>query len=1027
MAVLYMLGRPAFAQQFATVPLNSTRMPSDDLFYDGKILRADEAHQLSQQGFDLSTLNPAESAVWSTEKGLGVEADEVPVQTGEVTEFAGALLSAQGLFRFNARANGHNVIIHLDKTLHTLLLRKNLLRRLGYKIPAMKWLPRLSVRFGTLEEMKSFVESQVPRASLGAASRWVESQDEERFSLVLRDVAVTLPVADDHYNLSMGVPPQNLTERTLRALIVPYALLDLGESANKLEWVVGRVSNNEVVLPHFTRGTFTTTMDDARWVLQRLQKFTKEDFRQIVADSHFPAEVAALLVEKLVSRRNSLMSIFQNKAQPLEFNTKVSLGSDLKNGKLNKQDYPGYASRFSHGDPESPFKDFHWYALAKVQALVIDNLVSRANQELNFFNPNKVRGEFYTAQFKRGLKHFVETGEFLEFPVGTWYSPTASVNLTLSRDVVVGNYLGTDNLVQLADTIGYSASLGGHLGFENVPDIQTMAIRGSMSIARSWTHLKPLRSLKNAFKEPYQNVAVPFLKMQLGRNLDRLHTLGTSSTGTVDWDIEKEDSKLSKLITHINKNLGVGESIIFTERMQPTISGNINTTMMGTPVVFKLNASADILELRRIQLYRKDTKTIHIYDDKGHGRGWSVDMSLERFVPIIRVGWRAQKGDYSIRLHQVNIDPDIEDNPKLFDNAHALAQFIQDGSPELLEAIQKPHVVDARFSDRSSKFAFLFWRHKKLRANTYFDIESRDGLKGQFATFSDESQSGLNWEAFAKDLINFGLQKISADVEWASPVFQNPAETLGGMGTTLGVRFESHVNGQGHFDERFMRLTDRWEGWSASVKKVKSHMQAANAKFGFTVFDEGTLNNTERLKLFDVAVNLNLYEKGIDRLASIPEDELVRLENKYEVAKGYHLKGCEDESKIQARRLSDGRRFDSCGLLNAPIAQSRSCQAKIRKNDSQEDVSKCLMKLYRTLYQDLSYADLKQLIGADNMFVHGSVNGFRNGDEVLNDTIQSNTNGRIGSQFWNGPMERIIQLLGIQNGEMNGQWFRERI
>ena len=43
-----LLSTAAFAQGMASIPLNDTRIPSDDLLYEGRILRADEAHMLSQ-------------------------------------------------------------------------------------------------------------------------------------------------------------------------------------------------------------------------------------------------------------------------------------------------------------------------------------------------------------------------------------------------------------------------------------------------------------------------------------------------------------------------------------------------------------------------------------------------------------------------------------------------------------------------------------------------------------------------------------------------------------------------------------------------------------------------------------------------------------------------------------------------------------------------------------------------------------------------------------------------------------------
>jgi hypothetical protein len=230
----------------------------------------------------------------------------------------------------------------------------------------------------------------------------------------------------------------------------------------------------------------------------------------------------------------------------------------------------------------------------------------------------------------------------------------------------------------------------------------------------------------------------------------------------------------------------------------------------------------------------------------------------------------------------------------------------------------------------------------------------------------------------------------------------------------------------GRYDERFIRLTDRWEGWSASVKKLKRHMAKANEKFGFTLFDEGTLENADKLKLFDVAVNLNLYEEGIQRLSALPADTLIRIENSYEARLGIHRRGC-DQERIRDRWMSNGQVVRSCGTHNIIIGTNKQCQDKIKENKPQEEVVKCLMTLFRHLYDDLDYADITRLLGKDNVFVHGSVNGFRSGDEVLNDTIMSNTNGRIGGRFWNGPFDKIQEMLGIQSGELNGYWLREKL
>src|SRR5690606_37283204 len=132
------------------------------------------------------------------------------------------------------------------------------------------------------------------------------------------------------------------------------------------------------------------------------------------------------------------------------------------------------------------------------------------------------------------------------------------------------------------------------------------------------------RNLKQVFKEPYKNVVVPILKWQLSKELNRLHELSGSENPTVDWNLEEDDSQLAQIIRHLNGNLGVGESILYTERASPSVMGSIGTSIMGTPVHLSISGGVDMVDIRRIQIYRKDSNTFQIYDDFGHGKGWSM-------------------------------------------------------------------------------------------------------------------------------------------------------------------------------------------------------------------------------------------------------------------------------------------------------------------------------------------------------------------------------------------------------------------
>src|SRR5690606_8184835 len=100
----------------------------------------------------------------------------------------------------------------------------------------------------------------------------------------------------------------------MRALVVPLSLVDLPESLNMLTWDFGRVLTNNLVIHNsedFDASIFDGTFEDSRWIARKIGALSRADWEDIVKDSHFPDEVSALLVEKLISRRNNLLSLLR--------------------------------------------------------------------------------------------------------------------------------------------------------------------------------------------------------------------------------------------------------------------------------------------------------------------------------------------------------------------------------------------------------------------------------------------------------------------------------------------------------------------------------------------------------------------------------------------------------------------------------------------------------------------------------------------------------------------------------------------
>lgn len=989
------------------IPLKKgLRMASDDLVFEGQVLSAREAQSLeANRKIDLSSLNPKENDLWSGHlKDHTNDAESIAITEGDVLSYEGSIDSHSGLFRFNAiPVNGNKIFtIHMDKTLHTMLLRKNLLRRLGYKIPAMKFVRELSIQFNSPVEMDVFLKREIPEATLGAADRWatVTSVNKDLLTVVLRDVAVTEPNEYDFYNVAMGIPTQTINSRTLRSLIIPYSIADLPESVNKFSWVNGKVDNQSAILTHFTANDFTTSIDDAVWMLRKLNQLTRDDFKAIVKEAHFPSEIVPLITEKIIARRNSLNRVFGQKVADIPFNSKITVGSAVIEGKLVQKEFPGYASRFAYGDAESPLEELRFFLYSKIQSNVLDNTILKFNEKLTAFNLGESRLKYFQKQFKEGLEHFIQTGELLPIGVGAWYAPVVNADLIFSRDIVLGNYLGTDNLVQLADTFGASADLGLFVGIEGIGNDLSSSVKVSTSLVRSYTHLKPVKSLKASLKEPYKNMFVGLLKRSLKEKFFSLAELKKSNPAA-----EERTKQIQELLKEIDKNLDVGESLLITDRIMPTAAVKLNFTQGLIGAGIGVSGGAHII--KRIHLYKKNPKTLQIYDDSGFVKNLDLSFQVNNYIPVLKIRGQLDKGRYGLKSYMVNLSGDPEENPELYTNALGVYNVLKDKNFEILNSQSTPVSVDAQYKDRTIGLSFLFWRLKSIKGKTYYDLKARDGVNGKYFSLNKDYMHGFNVEAFAKQLFNYYLSTKTEHFQVTEEADKHPGETFFGGSFTQSIRYEASLDENKKFDQKFISISDVKQGWSLSEKRLKKFMSSVNEKFNYPLFETDNIDFS-KLRLYRIGYHLNVYNPGIARLAQLAQTDIIPIEKRY---------------RAEAQCFNGDEKFYSreCGDLGMIRHKIRQCQKAV----GDEAIADCNVELIEQLINDLEFKDFQNLIGENNLYVYGSIDGFREKSEILNDTIYSNSIGKIGSKQWDGPLDVVKDLLGLSGGEFSGSWIRE--
>jgi hypothetical protein len=1021
---------------------NYVGIPAGDLSYNGVLQRPEQARELERKMGEnyLSTLDPVvlESGVWEKKQieSLDTQLDNMAIDSGDEVQYQSSIKSNSGFFKFNVLTKNNKFItLYLDKKLHTTLIRKNILRKLGFKVPSIKHLPTLKVTFTTIIQKEAFL-SKMLRGAEGRTSRWIDQEKSTELTLHFRDIAAQELSDEVLYNFAMGLPSGDLNSRAVRSLIVPFALVDIKESVNKLSWTVGRLGEgNKVELPHFVvNNNFqTTTYNDVLWIARKMAKLNRSDFEEIVQKAYLPKAAELLIVEKLLSRARHLYNLLEIPFDEDEysFDPKVSEAPYLLKGKINKIDWTdhGFASEFAAGDSVSPFKDFRFYIYSMLQSIGIDSVIARANEELRAFSPNDARMDLAKKEFDEGLNHFVKTGEFIDFPVSAWTTPIVNGSLILSRSIVVGNYLGTDNRVQFADTFGYAVSLGAMMGLENIDFADQVLLNASARYVKTYTHLKPLKSLKDVFKEEYKNLIVPLLKRNLRKTLSRAQKNHDGSIEEINS--EEEQTFYSEVVKDISKILGVGESLIITEKIVPKFGGKGKVPLMNSGATLGLGATFEHIKVKRLQILRKDAKTIQIYDDRGYGNGIDYTISLDYFLPIIRFEYKPFKGKYQVRNYVVNLDIDPKNNPHFIDGIAGLNSIMTTGSSEVLESLvtDKKNVVsseiEAEYSDKYSKLAFLFWRRQSNSGYSHMNVTTSTGLDGEYISYHDTERSGLNWESFTKDIIKYGLSKLSNgdDLKWANSIWGNPANSIKGNASTIESHYEAQIKKE-KVKKEYMSLGIRYEGWSEGKSDLIEIMNKLNDKFTVALFSEEQVEKISTLYMYDIHATVNLYKNGVRALKSLKRDDLIRHANHYDSIKSNTGRGC-SEKRIKTYSIKDNgvsKKIETCGTMRKAIYHIKKCSLK----KSRHEETKCWLTVGKDIFKSTPFSYFSNLVGKNNYYLEGEVNGFRTNSEILNKPIKSNGFGRKHPGYPYGIIKKVQQRIGVQAGEFSGEWLRER-
>lgn len=897
---------------------NSVKKPATDLVKDGTVLEVGEAAKMAENGFDLSTLNPVENKMWQNQSYPATDLQSGFPQGAKGVKFLSFEAATKFTSMMRVQSNdGSNAYFRLSLSRYSqpMMMRAALLRKLGYFIPSPKIYNNLKVTFDDEATKKIFLDQAQQDMGVDFESRkWIVSDNKTEHSIVLSSATLE-SVSSEFFDINWGLAPnpddpgqvaivQRFSRnRAYRALIFPFSIADVPESVNRYSIKFASVSTGYVAISYFMAHSFQACgYDDAQWILRRIQKLTLKDYEEIVKEANYPSEIAKLVLAKMVNRANSALQIFgltPTVANP-EVNITTATGLVAK-GKVTKEFVDGYPQRFAHGERTSPYQegDLGRYLAIDGKTSILSSVIDKLNGKLQLFTVDDAVEKYQKEYYQRIIDHIRNNpNQPMHKEVTSWGGPIAGFNVSASRHVATGTYSGSTAPVQLVDSFSINAGLGLFRALDGFD--KYVPIGGAnVSVAREYTHVRPILSIKEASKAEWKNLVVPRFMKNITEVL--------KST-----DKKLEDGVVQKSLDAFINDLRDGEMFSITESIALTaylqVSTSIDTLFGLQPFDFlnsvTFGADGARVILRQTTFHRVTSDRfngVHVYvrDMKNKARG--LEMNVNFFFHLLKIRSQSTEADIQSDGFLIDYNPTIaaESDPnsdagKKFaktreDLRMALLPLFRDNDTELLYArfANKKFVITHDLKAKEQKTKFLAWKYNRFqedhlinieypRSEAHPDLDPKDEIVTLFSSKRGELK-GRDLLGFVFDVVDGVLtNKTNGDFKVSRGMGDNPANVPGGKAYWRMVTTESDLtkNADPQYPSVAM-IQHVWGGWSLSREKFFKVIDDVKKQFENTgiskyeLINKNEFINMKSLDFYRITANLSVLGDGLDKVRDL--------------------------------------------------------------------------------------------------------------------------------------------------------------
>jgi len=275
------------------------------------------------------------------------------------------------------------------------------------------------------------------------------------------------------------------------------------------------------------------------------------------------------------------------------------------------------------------------------------------------------------------------------------------------------------------------------------------------------------------------------------------------------------------------------------------------------------------------------------------------------------------------------------------------------------------------------------------------------------------SQSGKSYQQLATQAATYLTQRLTNDnqVGVDTQATPDPGRSFLGSSETRQINFQAKMEDRLTFP--FTQVEYRWEGWSITAQDMQKRVDDLKNKYDWTFYYPNFLGDAQKVQLYQLTLNINLYEEALRTLTEMKRENEAALVN--------------SNFKKYVCRVSSS--------THEPEANTTPCRAIVafnrayinyHKTSDLNKLSQYIVQMVDNLEQIVSFSEFVGLVGGkQNVYMYAVLSGYRQGTEVKSDPLLSREFGTKPALYADGIINYLEQRLGINDGEALGQFIRD--